>query len=120
MVRGALDRLGALRAGGAGGRSSPTATRATPARSTRSRSTRCSTQAQALEQLGDVQGARQRYIDAVELQPLNWRAWLELGSFEEGQQDFGRAIPALERAVELDPLNSLTTGELARAKSLEP
>ena len=78
------------------------------------------TQAQALEQLGDVQGARQRYIDAVELQPLNWRAWLELGSFEEGQQDFGRAIPALERAVELDPLNSLTTGELARAKSLEP
>ena len=78
------------------------------------------TQAQALEQLGDVQGARQRYIDAVELQPLNWRAWLELGSFEEGQQDFGRAIPALERAVELDPLNSLTTGELARAKSNEP
>ena len=75
---------------------------------------------QALEQLGDVQGARQRYIDAVELQPLNWRAWFELGSFEEGQQDFGRAIPALERAVELDPLNSLTTGELARAKSLEP
>jgi hypothetical protein len=77
-------------------------------------------QAEALEQLGDVQGARQRYIDAVELQPLNWRPWWELGIFEEGQQDFGRAIPALERAVELDPLNSLTTGELERAKSLEP
>jgi tetratricopeptide (TPR) repeat protein len=77
-------------------------------------------QAEALEQLGDVQGARQRYIDAVELQPVNWRAWWELGVFEEGQQDFGRAIPALERAVELDPLNSLTTDELARAKSLEP
>jgi cytochrome c-type biogenesis protein CcmH/NrfG len=77
-------------------------------------------QAEALEQLGDVQGARQRYIDAVELQPLNWRPWWELGIFEEGQQDFGRAIPALERAVELDPLSSLTTGELERAKSLEP
>jgi hypothetical protein len=77
-------------------------------------------QAEALEQLGDVQGARQRYIDAVELQPLNWRAWWELGRFEEGQQDFGRAIPALERAVELDRFNSLTTGELARAKSSGP
>ena len=72
-------------------------------------------QAEALEQLGDFQGARQRYIDAVELQPLNWRPWFELGSFEEGQQDFGRAIPALERAVELDPLNPLTTGR-ARAR----
>jgi tetratricopeptide (TPR) repeat protein len=77
-------------------------------------------QAEALEDSGDFQGARQRYIDAVELQPLNWRAWWELGIFEEGQQDFGRAIPALERAVELDPLNSLATGELTRAKSLEP
>jgi hypothetical protein len=76
------------------------------------------TQAEALEQLGDAQGARQRYIDAVELQPLNWRAWLELGSFEEGQQDYGRALPALRRAVELDPLNPLTTSELANAKSL--
>src|SRR6476620_126450 len=77
-------------------------------------------QAEALEQRGDAQGARQRYIDAVELQPLNWRAWLELGTFEEGQQDFGRAIPALERAVELDRLNPLTTGALANARSNEP
>jgi O-Antigen ligase/Tetratricopeptide repeat len=74
-------------------------------------------QGEALEQLGDVQGARQLYIDAVELQPLNWRAWWELGRFEEGQQDFGRAIPALERAVELDPLNSITTGELQQARA---
>jgi hypothetical protein len=75
-------------------------------------------QAEAVERLGDAQGARRRYIDAVELQSLNWRAWWELGRFEEGQQDFGRAIPALERAVELDPLNPLTTSELANAKSL--
>jgi tetratricopeptide (TPR) repeat protein len=74
-------------------------------------------QAEALEQLGDLQGARQRFIDAVELQPLNWRAWWELGHFERDQQDWGRAIPALERAVELDPLNSLTTGELQQAKA---
>ena len=76
-------------------------------------------QAEALSQLGDSQGARQLYIDAVELQSLNWRPWFELGSFEVGQQDFGRAIPALERAVELDPLNPLTTTALANAKSLE-
>jgi uncharacterized membrane protein YidH (DUF202 family) len=74
-------------------------------------------QAEALEQLGDFQGARRRFIDAVELQPLNWRAWWELGHFERDQHDWGRAIPALERAVELDPLNSLTTGELQQAKA---
>jgi tetratricopeptide (TPR) repeat protein len=74
-------------------------------------------QAESLEQLGDFQGARQRFIDAVELQPLNWRAWWELGHFERGQQDWGRAIPALQRAVELDPLNTLATSELANAKS---
>jgi hypothetical protein len=74
-------------------------------------------QAEALEDSGDVQGARKRYIDAVELQPLNWRAWWELGHFERGQRDWGRAIPALERAVELDPLNTFATGELAAARS---
>jgi uncharacterized membrane protein YidH (DUF202 family) len=77
-------------------------------------------QAEALGQLGDAQGARRLYIDAVELQPLNWRVWSELGLFEEGQQDFARAIPALQRAVELDPLNKLASDDLANAKSLEP
>ena len=33
------------------------------------------TQATALEQIGDFQGARQLYIEAVSLQPLNWWAW---------------------------------------------
>ena len=61
-----LDRLGvALRCADRRPRRRLPATRATPARSTRWRSTRCFTQAEALEQLGDVQGARQRYIDAV-------------------------------------------------------
>ena len=73
-------------------------------------------QAAALEQLGDLQGARSLYIDAVELQPLNWRAWFELGRFEEGQQDWPRALPALRRAVHLDPQNPLTQAELAAAE----
>jgi hypothetical protein len=78
------------------------------------------TQAKALEQLGDFQGARQLYIDGVELQPLNWQAWFYLGRFEVGQQDYGRAIPALEQAVELDPLNPLTNAELELARSSAP
>jgi len=73
-------------------------------------------EAAALEQLGDVQGARSVYIDAVELQPLNWRAWFELGRFEEGQQDWPRALPALRRAVDLDPQNPLAQAELAAAE----
>ena len=73
-------------------------------------------EAAALEQLGDFQGARSVYIDAVELQPLNWRAWFELGRFEEGQQDWPRALPALRRAVDLDPQNPLAQAELAAAE----
>ena len=74
-------------------------------------------QAAALEQLGDFQGARQVYIDAVELQPLNWRPWYYLGLFEVGQQDWPRAIPPLERAVHLDPLNPFPVASLKQARS---
>jgi tetratricopeptide (TPR) repeat protein len=74
------------------------------------------TQAVALEDLGDFQGARQLYIDAVRLQPLNWRAWFELGRFEEGQQDYTRAIPPLKRAVQLDPQSQAPRAELEKAK----
>jgi O-antigen ligase/polysaccharide polymerase Wzy-like membrane protein/tetratricopeptide repeat protein len=74
-------------------------------------------QAAALEQLGDVAGARRRYADAVRLQPLNWRAWYELGRFEEDLEEWPRALPPLERAVQLDPLNRLVTAELARARA---
>ena len=75
-------------------------------------------QALALEQLGDFQGARQLYIDAVRLQPLNWRAWYELGKFEEDQQDYGRAIPPLKRAVELDPQSADPRAELEKVRKL--
>src|SRR5689334_4668367 len=75
-------------------------------------------QAKALDQLGDAQGARQLYIDAVELQPLNWRPWTELGTFEAGRQDYTRAVKSLERAVELDPFNPVPAGELQHGRSL--
>jgi hypothetical protein len=74
-------------------------------------------QAAALEQLGDFQDARRLYIDAVGLQPLNWRPWYELGRFEQGQQDWGRAIPPLERAVELDPLNPYPADALQEVRA---
>ncbi len=73
-------------------------------------------QALALEQLGDFQGERQLYIDAVRLQPLNWRTWLELGEFEERQQDYTRAIPPLKRAVQLDPQSEAPRAELEKVQ----
>ena len=77
-------------------------------------------QAQALVQLGDFQGARQLYIEGVKLQPLNWKAWYYLGKFESGQQDYGRALPALKRAVELDPQGSQAQEELAAVMQHAP
>ena len=77
-------------------------------------------QAQALVQLGDFQGARQFYIEGVKLQPLNWKAWYYLGKFESGQQDYGRALPALKRAVALDPQGSQAQEELTKVTKLAP
>ncbi|HSB38319.1 MAG TPA: O-antigen ligase family protein [Gaiellaceae bacterium] len=74
-------------------------------------------QAAALEQLGDFQGARERYVEAVRLQPLNWRAWYFLGVFEAGLQDSRRALPPLERAVQLDPRNPVTRAALQQARA---
>ena len=71
-------------------------------------------QAAALEQLGDLEGARGRYTDAVRLQPLNWWPWFELGSFEADLGDRRRALPPLRRAEQLDPQNPLVAAELAR------
>lgn len=72
-------------------------------------------QAAALEQLGDVEGARARYAEAVRLQPLNWRPWFELGRFEEDLGDPSSALPPLERAVQLDPQNPLAEAALKQA-----
>jgi hypothetical protein len=77
-------------------------------------------QAQALVQLGDFQGARQLYIEGVKLQPLNWKAWYYLGLFETGQQDYGRALPALKRAVALDPQGSQAEEAMAVVRQRAP
>ena len=60
--------------------------------------------AAAYEALGDERAALARYIDAVDLQPRNWRPWYELGRFEleVGFRDL--ALQHLKRARELDPL----------------
>jgi tetratricopeptide (TPR) repeat protein len=60
--------------------------------------------AAAEEARGDGRSALVRYVQAVELQPLNWRTWYELGRFElaTGRQE--RGIRHLQQARELDPL----------------
>jgi hypothetical protein len=60
--------------------------------------------AAAEEARGDERAALERYVEAVELQPENWRPWYELGQFEllTGRRE--RAIRHLRRARELDPL----------------
>jgi O-antigen ligase len=76
-------------------------------------------EAAAAEQLGDLAAARALYVKAIDLQPLNWRPWYELGSFEFDLQRYRAAAPPLERAVQLDPYGTLAPPllEQARAKS---
>ena len=60
--------------------------------------------ASAEESDGRLLEAGDLYLRAVELQPLNWYTWYQLGRFDEevlGAHDAARR--ALERAVELDP-----------------
>ena len=50
--------------------------------------------------------ARELYVAAVELQPLNWAGWYELGRFDcEVIGDEAAARRELSRAAELDPQN---------------
>jgi tetratricopeptide (TPR) repeat protein len=75
-------------------------------------------QALAEEQLGDVQAAGKLYVHAVRLQPLNWRAWYYLGSFQFEQERYEGAVRSLRRAIELDRYGSLapTLLKLAQAQ----
>jgi tetratricopeptide (TPR) repeat protein len=59
--------------------------------------------AAAHDALGDLNGARNDYTKAIELQPLNWRPWYELGAFEFARGRPRDALPYLDRAVHLDP-----------------
>jgi tetratricopeptide (TPR) repeat protein len=61
-------------------------------------------EAAAEEARGDGRSALVRYVEAVELQPLNWRSWYELGLFELETGRRERAIRHLQRSRELDPL----------------
>ena len=60
--------------------------------------------ASAEESLNHIGKARKLYVQAVELQPLNWAAWYELGRFDqEVIGDNAAATKELKRAIELDP-----------------
>jgi O-antigen ligase len=74
-------------------------------------------EAGAAEQLGDLPAARSLYVKAIELQPLNWRPWYELGSFEYDLQNYRAAVPTLRRAVELDRFGTLAPGLLQQAQA---
>ena len=73
-------------------------------------------EAGAAEQLGALDTARSLYVKAIDLQPLNWRPWYELGSFEFDLLRYSAAVPPLRRAVELDPHGTLAPGLLQLAQ----
>ena len=60
--------------------------------------------AAAEEARGDDRAALERYVEAVDLQPKNWRTWYELGRFELSNGRRARGIRHLRMARELDPL----------------
>jgi hypothetical protein len=64
-------------------------------------------EAGAAEQLGDFGAARALYVKAIDRQPLNWRAWYELGLFEFNLNNPEAALAALVRADKLDRCGSL-------------
>jgi hypothetical protein len=74
-------------------------------------------EAAAAEQLGDLGAARDLYVKAVNLQPLNWSAWYELGAFWVSVKNHEAAIPPLERAVELDPHGTLAPALLQQIRT---
>jgi tetratricopeptide (TPR) repeat protein len=60
--------------------------------------------AAAYEAVGNERAALDEYVDAVDLQPRNWRTWYELGRFELQIEFHDLAIAHLRRSRELDPL----------------
>jgi len=74
-------------------------------------------EAAAAQQLGDLGAARDLYVKAVDLQPLNWMAWYELGAFWVSVKNHEAAIAPLERAVELDPHGTLAPALLHQVRS---
>jgi Flp pilus assembly protein TadD len=60
--------------------------------------------AAAEEARGNLRAAWERYVEAVDLQPHNWRSWYELGRFELDIDRREAGIRDLRRSRELDPL----------------
>jgi hypothetical protein len=73
-------------------------------------------EAAAAEQLGDLGAARELYVKAVDLQPLNWSAWYELGAFEVSVKNNPAALAPLRRAVQLDPHGTLAPALLQQVE----
>jgi tetratricopeptide (TPR) repeat protein len=74
-------------------------------------------EAGAAQELDDLLTARALYTRAVELQPLNWRPWYELGSFEVSVGDYRGAVAPLRRAVELDRHGTLAPSLLQQVET---
>jgi hypothetical protein len=74
-------------------------------------------EAAAEEQLANYGAARRLYVRAVRLQPLNWRPWYELGSFEFGRKRYEAALAPVLRAVELDRYGSLAPALLKQVEA---
>jgi hypothetical protein len=75
-------------------------------------------EAAAEEARGRVGRARRLYVDAVEAQPLNARAWYELGCFElQVLDDRQAARRHLERSRDLDPRGPAATALISPAST---
>jgi hypothetical protein len=74
-------------------------------------------EAGAAEQLGDIAAARALYVKAIDLQPLNWSTWYELGAFEARLGRNQAAAAPLRRAVQLDPHGTLAPTLLRQVES---
>jgi hypothetical protein len=77
-------------------------------------------EAAAEEARGRVGRARRLYVDAVEAQPLNARAWYELGCFElQVLDDRQAARRHLERSRDLDPRGPAATALISPASTAQ-
>lgn len=71
--------------------------------------------AAAEEDAGRLARARELYAQAVDLQPLNWEAWYQLGLFDREVLGHDEAANrSLRRALELDPHNCQLLTALGR------
>src|SRR3954451_5998802 len=73
-------------------------------------------EAAAAGQVGDPGAGGGLYVKAIDLQPLNWTAWYELGVFEVSVGRDRAAAPPLRRAVALDRHGTLAPSLLKQVE----